>query len=231
MIISKRHKVDVGLVAQALNNSNATGKYHKMTVWRRGLAILSGGAMAAGTTTKIELLQAKDANATGAKAITGAEATVTANTKVTAAQVVVGVAANGATVTVNDLVFTKAAATTTANREFADAAGLATCINDATYGVSGVTATNNAGTVSLVASDPGETTITLTSSDAATLTCSTTQAQAYVEVDVARLDINNGFEYVAAKVTTTANTVVSVAFLRGEGRFSPDQAVAASALV
>jgi len=65
--------------------------------------------------------------------------------------------AAGSTVTVNGLVFTGHASTTTvANREFtiagdntADAAALAVCINAATYGVPGVTATSALGVVTL----------------------------------------------------------------------------------
>ncbi|MBO8169968.1 MAG: hypothetical protein H0Z35_12410 [Thermoanaerobacteraceae bacterium] len=229
--ISEDMKIDVGLVSQALNNSNVTGRYFDMSKYRKALAVLIGGAMAAGTTSKVEFLQASDANGTGSKVIAGAAATITANANVTAAQVVVGTPANGETVTVNGIVFTKASATNTANREFADAAGLETCINDETYGVPGVTATNNAGTVSLVATDPGETTITLSSSDAVNLTCSTIQAVAYVEISASQLDLTNDFTHVAAKVTTTANTNVAVVLLRGNARFSPSQKVAASAVI
>lgn len=238
MIISRRHKVDIGLVSQALNNTNATGRYYHYAMWRRTLAVLIGGAMAATKTTKIELLQATDAAGTGAKAIAGAEATVTANTKVTVATLTLATVLAGQAVTINGVTFTAHANTTTAaSRQFAidgddtaDAAALAGLINDATYGVDGVTATAAAGVITLTATNPGETTITVTDA-AATITVATTQAIAYVELDVAQLDVDNGFEYVAAKVTTTANTVASVCLLRGEGRFSPDQQVGASATV
>lgn len=238
MIISKRHKIDIGLVSQALNNTNATGRYYHHTMWRRALAQLIGAAMAATKTTKIELLQATDASGTGAKAIAGAEATITANTSVTAATLTLATVLATHAVTINGVTFTGHADTTTAaTREFAingddtaDAAALAGLINDATYGVTGVTATAALGVITLTATDPGETAITIANA-AATITAATTQAIAYVELDVAQLDVDAGFDYVAVKVTTTANTVVSVGLLRGEGRYGPEQVVGASALV
>jgi propanediol dehydratase small subunit len=74
--------------------------------------------------------------------------------------------------------------------------------------------------------------VTITIADAAaTITPATTQAQAYVEVDAGSLDLANGFEYLAVKVTTTATTVVGVALIRGDGRFEPVQAVGAGAII
>ncbi len=233
--MSKSKKLDIGLVPQALNNTNAAGKYYKMAMWRRALAKLSVGAMAAGTTAQVEFLQATSvagANAKGIPDTAGqlAKALVNANTSVTEMTVTYGTPAVGDTITINGIVFTVAAATSAANRQFADANGLATCVNDPTQWVPGVTATNNAGTVTLAASDPGETTVTASKTGAA-LTLATTQAQAFVELDVAQLDTNNGFVYVAAKVTTTANTVVGVELIRDTGRFSPVQQVGASAVI
>lgn len=233
--LSDAAKVDIGLVPQALNNSNATGRYYKMDMWRRALAKLTVGAMAAGTTAKVEFLQAKDASGTDAKGIPDdagqeAVATITANTAVTAMTITVGAPADGDTVTINGVTFTKAAATSVADRQFADAAGLETCINDADYGVDGVTASNNAGTITLTVTDAGETTISASKTGAA-LTLATTQAQAFVELEAAQLDTANGYEYIAAKVTTTANTTVCVDLVRDLGRFSPEHAVGDSAVV
>jgi len=221
-------KLDIGLVSQALNNTNATGRYYSMKNYRQALAVLVLGAMAAGTTADVEFLQAKDAAGTGAKVIANAKATITANTNVTVLQCVLGLPANGDTITINGLVFTKAAATDAATRAFADAAGLVTCVNNATYGVPGVSASDNAGTLTYIAVDPGETLITATKTGAA-LTLSTVQAIAYVEITASELDIAGGFTHVAAKVTTTANSNASVDLVRGLGRFMPDQKVGASA--
>lgn len=237
-LLSKRAQFDIGLVSQALNNTNATGRYFGMQMDRKALFILNGGAMAATKTTKIELLQAKDAAGTDAKAIANASATITANTLVTELTLTLATVVAADTVTINGIVFTAHADTTTkANREFsisgldaADAAELASCINDATYGVPGVTAEVADAVITLKVTDPGAKTITAATSGA-TVTIATTQAQAYVEVDVSSLDHANDFEYVAAKVTTTANSNVAVVLVRGDSRFEPVQVVGASAAV
>ncbi len=228
----KRAKFDIGLVSQALNNTNTTGKYFGMQMFRKALFILIGGAMVATKTTKIEILQAKDADGTGAKAIANAEATITANTAVTGATLTCANVVATNAVTVNGITFTAAAAEDLPNHVFAIgandtacAASLVKAINAANIGV---VATSALGVVTLKATDDA----TITIKDPAnTITAATLEAQAYVEVDVGSLDLAEGFEYLAAKVTTTANTAVSVALVRGDGRFEPVQAVGASAVV
>ncbi|HUT86624.1 MAG TPA: hypothetical protein VMX15_00870, partial [Candidatus Heimdallarchaeota archaeon] len=132
-----------------------------------------------------------------------------------------------------------ATVTTVANREFSiagsdtqDGDELVICINDPTYGVPGVKASNAAGVVTLVADPAGDVVITIASApDDATCVKATVEAQAYVEISTDQLDFENGFTFVAAKVTTTANTVVDVALLRGSPRHGPTQKVGASAVV
>ncbi|QNB48203.1 hypothetical protein BR63_19170 [Thermanaerosceptrum fracticalcis] len=136
----KRAKVDIALPAQSIVSANVTGAYFGMQMYNKALAVLNVGAMADTNTAKIELLQAKDASGTDAKAITGAEATITASG-------------------------------------------------------------------------------------------SKTSGCAFVEVDVSSLDLANGFEYIAAKVTTTGTIVSSVVLLRGDGRFEPEQDADAFAAV
>lgn len=58
-----------------------------------------------------------------------------------------------------------------------------------------------------------------------------TSGCAFVEVNVFSLDINNGYEYIAAKVTTTGTIVCGVVLLRGDGRFEPEQDAQAFAIV
>jgi hypothetical protein len=239
---SKEAKFDIGLVPQAINNTNVTGRYFHMGMHPRLTAILLGGAMAATKTSKIELLQAKDAAGTDAKGIPTtagqlATAEVTANTKVTEATLTLALVAIADAVTINGLTFTAAAAADLPNRVFsqagddtADAASLVLAINHETAGVPGVIASSSLGVVTLKALDPIEEVITVTD-PAATITVATTQELAFVELDASQLDLAGGFEYVAAKVTTTANTVAGVAIIRDLGRFSPVQAVGASAVV
>jgi hypothetical protein len=243
MLISKTHKIDIAMIGQTINNSNVTGPYFKAGAFRTVLAKLSVGAMAATKTAKIEILQASDADGTGAKGIPStaaqaATAEITANTKVTALTLTLATVLAAQTVTINGLVFTAHANTTTASkREFkidgddtADAAALAGLINDVTYGVPGVKATAALGVITLVASPAGDATITASASDT-TVTIATTQAQAYVEFNENQLDKANGFIYYAVKVTSSANGVCSAEFIRNQARFSPDQKVGASAVV
>jgi len=239
----KRVKKDIALVPQTINNSNATGKYYNMAMYRKALFVLHVGAMAATKTAKIEVLQATDAAGTGAKGIPSdagqiATATITANTEVTECTLTLESVAAADIIKINGITFTAHANTTTAaKREYkidgddsADAAALAALINDATYGVPGVTATANANVITLKATEPGETVITI-SDQAATITPATTQASAFVEVDVSSLDINNGYQYLAAKVTSTANGLVAAGIDRSDARFEPDQKVGAYASV
>lgn len=245
--ISEEVKIDIGFVAQALNNTNGTGKYYSMEGYRKALVILSGGAMAATKTTKIELLQAAIALGTGAVGIptTAAQAalaTIAANTKVTEMTVTLATFLVDGVITINGLDFTAhATVTTLADREFSisgtdtdDAVELCLCINDATYGVPGVTASSALGVVTLVATDGkiGETVITVTSvpSDA-TCVLATLKAQAFVEIDTSQLDKKDDFHFIAVKVTTTADTVVAAVLLRGNARFTPAQKVGASAAI
>jgi len=243
--ISEIVKVDVGLVSQALNDSNATGKYHPVKDYPRICAVLNGEAMAATKTTKIELLQAKDNAGTDSKGIpsTGTQvavAEITANALVTECTVTLATFLVDGTITINGLVFTAHTDTTTkANREFSiagtdteDAVELVSCINDSTYGVPGVKASNAAGVVTLVSEEPGEVVITVSSDpDDGTCTKATTKAQAFVEIDTRQLDKKNGFSHVAAKVTTTADSNVAAVLLRGNARYTPEQKVGASAVV
>lgn len=227
----KRAKVDIGLVPQTLSNNNppSTGKYFPMHMFNKALFWLLGGDMAATKTTSIKILQAKDANGTDAKEIKNANATITANTAVTAAKLTLSSVQANDTVTINGVVFTAAAAANAAKQIFAVgtndaacAASLAEVINAAGLGIK---ATSSSGDVTVVAED--DATITITDAST-TIAVATTEAEAFVEVDVGSLDLANGFEYVAAEVSTTANTVVSVTLIRGDARFEPGQDVAAS---
>ena len=141
-------KTDLGVVPQTLNNSNVTGRYYAAMEYRRALAVLQVGALAATKTAKIEVFEAKDAAGTSAQLLTVATATITANTAVTEMTIALATVLAADAITIGGLVFTAhATVTTAASREFsisgndtADGDALVTCINDATYGVPGVKA-------------------------------------------------------------------------------------------
>lgn len=232
--IYERAKIDIGLIGQTINNSNASGAFHKASDFRRALGVLMCGALAATKTCKLELMEATDAAGTSATLLAGATATITANTNVTELTLALATVLNTQTVTINGITFTAHTDTTTAaDREFAidgddtaDAAALAGLINDATYGVPGVTATAATGTITLKATDPGKTLITASASHA-TVTIATTKALAYVEFD--GLQLSDGFTHIGCKVTSTGNGICAVVLLRADERDVIAQKVAASA--
>ena len=225
-------KLDVALVPASIAAAT-TGAFHAMKKFGRGLFVWETAAMAVGVTSIAQIVQATDAAGTNVKDIVGATATITANTNVTEATLVADLDVTGSSVTINGITFTGAAATNAALRQYKQtvaldtANGLATCINDPTYGVPGVKATSNGvDTVTLTVSEPGDTTITVAVANGAGLVAATTKALGYVEIDASDLDLVGGFTHVALKVTPSAATVTGATLLRGEGRFTPTQAVA-----
>lgn len=232
-LLSEAIKIDIALTSASLNGAG-TGAYYKMDKYGKALFVWEVGAMAAAVTSVGQVMQAKDAAGTDAKVITNNAATITANTGVAAATLTLATVLAGDTVTINGLTFTAAAAADLPNRIFsqagddtADAASLAAAINHATAGVPGITAASNLGVVTLTVDEPGETTITITDA-AATITPATLRAIGYVECDASFLDDVNGFTHVALRVTNSAATQTGAILLRGQGRFSPVQKVAAA---
>ncbi len=226
-------KIDMGLEAQALDDSNVTGDYFPLAEHRDVLAILSGGAMAKATTTILQLMQATNAEAGSAKVITVGTCTITANELVTELTITLASVLADETITINGLLFTgHGTVTTIADRVFSIATGdteaaaeLCICINDPTYGVPGVTATSNLGVVTLKATVPGATVVSAVSTDA-TFTVATVSAQSYVEIDPLILD--DTFTHLAAKVTSTATGTIAVVLIRGKSRKAISQKVGAS---
>lgn len=234
--ITEATKLDIGVAPVSLASTSKTGPYYLARDFRRVLGILTAAAMAVTKTAKIEMFEAKDAAGTGAQLITGATATIAANTKVAELTIALATVLAGETVTINGLVFTAhATVTTPANREFsisgtdtADGDELTTLIADETYGVPGVTAVNATGTLTLTVDDPGATTITASSGDS-TFTIATVEAEAYVELD--HFDLSDLYSHVACKVTTDATIVVGATLLRGDPREGVTQQVASSAAI
>jgi hypothetical protein len=231
--LSENLKLDMGLVPQALNNTSATGAYFSMQGWERALAVLLCGVLAATKTCKLEIFEGEDSDGTSGALLTGASAEITANANVMEATVDLTSVANTDVVTINGLDFTKAAATDASAREFADAAGLETCVEDETYGVPGVEA-SVAGNVVTLAADPlGDVVITVSKTEnAGTITLATTKAVAYVEIE--NMDLSGDNTHIACKVTDTdasGNSIVAVALLRGKHKAAISQKVGAATVV
>jgi len=224
----------IGLVCQALNNTNITGKYFNLRNSRRISFKLIGGAMAATKTTTIALYEATDADGTDSQAIADASAIITANTLVRKATIALASVGLADTVTINGVVFTQAAATSVEDREFLNAAGLVLCINSVVYGVAGVEASASTTNVTVYPADPGihmeDTAITVVGADVGgTVTVATLEALAFVDFD--SQFFSEGYSHVACKVTTTANTIICVEADGYDSRYMPDQVAAASATV
>jgi len=224
-LLSEINKVDIAIVPASINGAS-TGTYYNMGLRNKALFVWETGAMAAGVTSVAQVMQAQDAAGTGAKPVTNNAATITANTKVAAATLTVDTVVATNKVTVNGLVFEAAANADLAKRKFAVGAADADCatslaaaINHATAGVPGVTASANAAVVTLTVDEPGEMTITITDATAVRIVPATLRAIGYVECDTAFLD--EGFNYVALRVTNSAAAQTGAILVRGENRYSP----------
>jgi hypothetical protein len=233
--IAGTFKIANAMLPLSLNGASATHKFFPVNAYHRVLFHVFGSAasIADAVTMICQTMQATDAAGTGAKAVTNNVATATVPVGVVAANVTLLNAAAGSAITINGLTFTGAAATNTALRQFkadgndaADCTALISCINDATYGVPGVTAAEGVNdSIDLTISEPGEATITITNADAV-FTPIATAMEALVEVDLGALDIAGGFDHVGLRVTNSAaiTTVTTAIF---DGRYAPLQKVAA----
>ena len=223
------------MVPVSVNGASTTHKFFSMAGFSRVAFHVIGVAasIADAVTMILQTMQATDSAGTVSKVITNNAATATVPVKVIAANVTLLNAAVGSVITINGLTFTGAAATTVASREFkadgdddADVTALVACINDATYGVPGVTAADGAGdSIDLTVDEPGETTITI-SDESAVFTPIATALEAIVEVDASNLDIAGGFDHIGCLVTTSAAITCSTTAIL-DPRYSPGQQVAA----
>jgi len=222
--------VDLGLVPQAINNNNVTGRYFDVRRHPHMMAICNGGALAAAATTKLEFLQATDIGGTGAKATTVANAaTATSGTKDLVATIALAASDTGDVVTINGVAFTDAASNDTAAGEFANAAGLVLCI--AASSISNQVISTAAGTTVTVTAYDGYTVTVTKTQVAGDITLATTQHSVIVEIDEEDLDTEDDFYFVAPKVTTTGNGIFSVVMIRDSKSVPVTQATGASTVL
>ena len=235
-LVAEKVKIANAMLPVSVNDASTTHKFFPMAGSHRVAFHVVGVAasIADAVTMILQTMQATDSAGTGAKVITNNAATATVPVKVIAANVTLLNAVVGSVITINGLTFTGAAATTVASREFkadgadgADVTALVACINDATYGVPGVTAADGAGdSIDLTVDEPGETTITITDATAAVFTPIATALEAIVEVDASNLDIAGGFDHIGCLVTASAAMTCSTTAIF-DPRYSPGQKVAA----
>lgn len=239
-------KGDLALAPQSLASTSGTGAYHCMAGFKRAKLDFFAAAMAATKTVVAQVMEAVDNIGTSAAAISGATATITANTKVKKALVTAATIADGATVvtiaiqdrdgSVTSQAFTCEDTDPDASAgEFASGANdAAACVNlaavinallgDYVHAVAG----SSPDVVTLNARENGKYTMTVTSADA-TAVISTLEADGFVEIDGAQL--SSGCTHIALKVTTDATITCGGWLERGglqSGGEAPGQVVAAS---
>ena len=230
--LNERYKYDIGMVGQSISNTNVTGRYFSMKGVRRVMALVIGGAAAITKTLALEFLQATDGEATGAKSVASSIATGTANTLATSVNVALASTSTADLVVINGVTYTQASGTTVADREFLNAAGLVLCVNNATYGVTGVTALASTTNVILTSDDAGAVVLTVVSTDVGgTIVTATLEAIAFIECRSGDLDIDNGFDHVAVKVTSTGVGIDCVLLIREMSDRAVTQKVAASTVL
>ncbi|MBA7591285.1 hypothetical protein ES708_33437 [subsurface metagenome] len=211
-------KVDCALEPQSLISTNATGKYFNMAGFRAAMFVLNVGNITAGGSSAIQVMEALNERAGSAQNLTSFVATVAANVRVQKLKItcVGGEAEDILVITVDGTAytFTGKAAEDLNNQEWiaggddsADATSIVACIN---YTLAGkIWAENTAGVITLWAEDGYY--IEAVSETGAFTTFATLAAVAYVFLE--GLDLSAGFTFVAAKVTTAANTGICGATL------------------
>ena len=223
----------MGLTPQAVSNTNVTGRYFKANKHNTWTLII--GNQADTKTAKIDILQATDASGTGAKAITDQDGSSTATSTITGRvganeiSILVTGVTNGKTVILTHskygsaTTYTAAGATDTAANEFADAAGLVSCINNSQGDYLIASAVGTAVTVRSLYPAKGGTITESGVQETAKLITTIVNAMTRVSVECDGLDLDDDFVYVACKVTTndTAPPVCAVLY-SAEAPTAPD---------
>jgi hypothetical protein len=224
-LLSEAIKIDIALVG-ANQNGALTSRYFALQPYRKCMFVWLTGAMATGVTSAATVQEAQDAAATGTNLLAGKGATITAHTGVVSATITANASIAGDHVIINGLTFTAVAgAAVIASRQFSidtgnneTAISLAAVINDATWGVPGVTATPAAAVVTLTVDEPGMTHLDITE-HAATLVAADVLNLGYVEIDAHELTAAH--THVALTITNSAASQTSAICIRGNGFAMP----------
>lgn len=232
--IIEQVKADLALLPKSVATSNETGAYFSMKEYGKALFVFAAAAIAATKTVVAQVMKAADGVGTGATALTGATATITANTAVKKALLTGNTIADEDTVvTINGVVFSCEDTSPDIDAgEFASGANdTAACVELAAainHLLPDIKATPSTSTVILELREPGTGSITIEDAHS-TIVPSTLEAEGYVEVDASQL--GDGFSHVALKLTTDATIVVSGQVIRsgaGGGQPTPVPFVAAA---
>jgi hypothetical protein len=235
-------KRDCALVPTSLASTNLTGPYFNMANCTFAEFFCVYGPLVTTGTVQIEILQATDIVGTSsaqlAKTVTITNATeithVAAIKTITLATLAAGTTVtvtaykkNSATALYARTYTSQAGATDVTQRLFqvvgvdaTDAGELVKCLNDSAQGTTGIYWVSSAGKCTGQANDD-QTTFTITCSvDDGTDVRTEPQGQLIVRID--KNALTSGYNWVAAKVTTTATVVCSVTLTRHGPGFSPN---------
>ena len=239
-------KIDFALEPQT-GKTDQTGIWFNMNYYRRALFKFGCQGQTKGMSMQFKVYEAENSGGTN-EAQLGATQTMTQGVKVNRAQITVtgGSTINetliitmykvigSALVAQTALTFTAKGAEDLTARQWdqsgavgAEAISIAACINSATYGVDGMTASVNAAVVTLEATEPGEGTFSFTESSEGELVAADILQQGYFSVDADEL--SDGDQYVGARVASVdATTEYACALTRSRARHEPTpQSVAA----
>ena len=241
-------KIDTALQAST-GVTSLTGEWYSMAKHAKALFLATIQGQLTGASLDFKVYEATDATGTSESQL-GATIAMAQGIKLAKAQVAFGsidvddtiiitpYTFVGGTLTAGTaLTFTAKASETLASRYFDQASGdtatgvsFAACVNDATYGVPGLLATADTGTVTLTLTEPGEGLFTITESDVAKSVVTDLIQQAAFEVAVQDLDRDNDFTHVGARVSGVDSTTEFAAVLiRAMPGYGPvNQAVAYS---
>ncbi len=240
-------KLDTGLYPMT-NATSQTGVYFPLDKYRQAVFHLLASGMTNGQSLVFAVYEATSA-AGGSAAQLGANVTLSQGTKInkcqiTCASVQVGDTViltlykleHGELVAQTALTFTAAAAESLANRQFdqsgsdtACGASLAACINDATYGVDGMTAAADTGVVTLTITVPGDGVFDVTELAAAVARLVVVDLEQQAYFAVLADELTSGFTHVGARVSSVdTNVELACSLLRSMPRYAAvGQAVAA----
>jgi hypothetical protein len=205
------------------------GRYMPVANCSKLVALVNIDTLAVTETVVVTAVEATNYLGAGAANIATCTCTVTANTFVDRMTITMNTPTVDDTVIINGITYTAKAAENLALRQFdqsgnttAQALSLAACINDATWGVPGITAAPAVAVVTLTVNDPtagGYDRITAICSDPTKAIPATLNAQALLEIDATALSGAN--THVAVRVAGPATAHANVVVVQSGLNYAP----------
>lgn len=247
--LSEFVKTDVGYGPNVVaDGGTGETEWFSMEDYGKFMAVVTASSMETSENLRIQLQQAKTSTGLGATKLanTGSTATLTgcrrsASLYLTFTSAVLGKTGSTMYWKINGLTFTATSVTTAnvvASRYFSIDTGastravsaaiqLSSAINNATYGITGVSATaGTTGDMTVTLDDPGSGTLDLSSFSSTDMgfvggSAMSVQGQTYVEVNTQQMKINDGYKFVKAVFSSSAATDIHIQCLRADAANQP----------